>query len=203
VNESLAADAIDDPSIPVLTERIFLSPIDLDTSLPVEPSPEPAAAEVAIPTAGETAATADVVMADVAPVETTTYAAAVVADLATTAPANEEMVVEPPAVAELPAAAEPATVETDPAPVDAATTAPPDDRDAFAESLRAAVMERLAGELPDQVNATVRELLQPSLDRAVAQLAEEAQVAMRIALQDLVDQAVREEVARSRGGTAR
>ena len=99
----------------------------------------------------------------------------------------------------------PAALPTDEAPsaaaaemtVTSAAVAPPLDQaaiEAQAEALRAAVLQRVAQRLPQQVTATVRDLLLPAIDQAMAKLGEEAEVALRITLQELVEQALREEL---------
>ena len=165
-----ATGADEDPSIPLLTDRIFLPAVELDTALPASlAAPPPAASEQPEPTAAEPEP----------PVQ----------DAATTAPEGEQLA---------PCIAAP--------PVEAAAAGGPQDHDAEAaieaeaEALRAAVLQRLAVRLPEQVSTAVRELMQPAIEQAMAKLGEEAEVALRITLQDLVEQALREEIARHRGG---
>ncbi len=154
--------AIDDPSIPVLTERLY------PPSAPAAGA-EPASAE---------------------------------------APQQAAPIAEPGAgAAETPAPAEPAPPAGD-APEFAAAPVPTPTEvaarlDAEAAALRAAVLQRLAEALPEQVNAVVRDLMQPAIDQAMARLSEEAQVALRISLQELAEQVLRDELQRRCGDEPR
>jgi hypothetical protein len=201
----LAAEAIDDPSIPVLTERIFLPPVDFDTSIPE------AAATDRPPDSVDAAAAAAVTPPEVEPsapigpeepTETVegpaaTAELAVAEALSPGVPAAAPLETEPAGQPPPDAAAAIATEQTPEAASEAAAD------EVRAEALRAAVLARVAEKLPGQVETTIRELLQPSIDRAVSQLNDEAQMALRIALQELVEQAVREEMSRPRAGDAR
>jgi hypothetical protein len=188
---TLDAATIDDPSIPVLTERI-----DLPRSAPEAGRP-PEASSASPQTTGESEV----------PVAGHDVVAAAQAEPQPLAAIEEELAPMPPPDQSVDAGAvstvamtRDAAAETTGAMASGGTTDAT--QDAVTEALRAAVLRRVASALPDQVNATVRELLQPSVDRAIAQLSEEAQVALRIALQDLIEQAVREELARAPRGDA-
>jgi hypothetical protein len=186
---------IDDPSIPVLTDRIFLPAIDLDTALP--PSPPPAAPvesdDVDSMTPAVTAglpAEAGVELPPAVAVEAEPAGAE--ADLPEQEPALEHDEAESP---------ESAQDFADQAPREAtAAGAPPADPEealtARAEALRTAVLQRVTDRLHEQVDTAVRDLMRPAIDQAMARLGEEAQLALRITLQDLVEQALREELAR-------
>ena len=240
-------ETVDDPSIPLLTDRIFLPAVDLDTALPaslvsaaaqkvraVRADPraaalaeaaQPAAAdmggEVLAGVADEPPTVIEAQPAETGPAEQTAAEAAVEAELdrdlvtASNADFDALLSAEPPIdagevttqgdPAVMAGEAPPAALPTDEAPsaaaaemtVTSAAVAPPLDQaaiEAQAEALRAAVLQRVAQRLPQQVTATVRDLLLPAIDQAMAKLGEEAEVALRITLQELVEQALREEL---------
>jgi hypothetical protein len=182
------SSAMDDPSIPVLTERIFLPAAGADAvraaaCLPPAPHGEAAMAsrpdtEPHVPSAAPTQEPQQSVAQD------QTAGATVAADDAAVEAQPGEQAERP---IEAVVAAVPDTAE-------AAAT-----QGAWVDDLRAAVLQRVAERLPDQVDATVRDLMQPAIDKAITQLSEEAQLAMRIALQDLIEQVLREEIARREG----
>ena len=66
-----------------------------------------------------------------------------------------------------------------------------------AEALRAAVLQRVSEQLPAQVDAAVRDLMQPAIEEATARIAEEARAALQARLEPLVAQILREELARA------
>jgi hypothetical protein len=230
---SPAADLTDDPAIPLLTDRIYLPAVELDTALPASLAGAPAA-EPATEIADEAAQappteepTASIVPAP-GKTEPTEEAASVDAEAAIDVELDRDPVAasdadfeallsaeqplgggdahaEAGAIAayELPPAASPiddtaAEAATRPAAaaVDEAAI------EAQGAALRAAVLQRLAARLPDQVNAAVRDLIQPAIDQAMAKLGEEAEVALRITLQELVEQALREELGGRKSGDA-
>jgi len=222
---SPAADPADDPSIPLLTDRIYLPAVELDTALPASlvgapaAEPEPAVGNEAAqpPSTGEPTPLAATPPEQPGPMNEAAVAGAEATieveldrDLVAASDADFEALLsaEQPlgsddAQAEVGAAAtgesslasapvEEAAAETatrhEPAASDEAAIA------AQAAALRAAVLQRVAARLPEQINAAVRDLMQPAIDQAMARLGEEAEVALRITLQDLVEQALREEL---------
>ena len=205
---SLASDPDDDQSIPLLTDRIFLPAVELDTALPAPLTPVAPAAAATEPAPAPAAERAQPsVEAPPAGTETRDTAARVDADATIEAELDRELVAASDADFEALLSAEPelATagtpadtreVEAPPAGpsveqgVIAAETqaaspsaAPAIDQaaiDAQGEALRAAVLRRVAARLPEHVNATVRDLMQPAIDQAMAKLGEEAEVALRV-----------------------
>jgi hypothetical protein len=213
-----STDSDEDPSIPLLTDRIFLPAVELDTALPASLTPGEPAATAAGPQEGvavdeAVAAAEEAVPAQqaTAPDDSAADEAAVEAELDRDLVAASDDDFEALLSAEQPlAAAEAATrvVSTEEAPPieagvggdgrDLPAAAAPMAGDAAieaqAEALRAAVLQRVSARLPEQVSAAVRDLMQPAIDQAMARLGEEAEVALRIALQELVEQALREEL---------
>jgi len=228
---SPAADLADDPSIPLLTDRIFLPAVELDTALPASLAGAPASegGEAAEPIAAEeppAAAPAEPQPlpeakppegTDVQAIEIAGAEAAIEVELdrdlvaASDADFDALLSAEQPlapaeaavgAAAEPPPAASPLDVH---AAVESPTAAPAFDQAALetqAEALSAAVLQRVTARLPEQVNIAVRDLMQPAIDQAMTRLGEEAEVALRITLQELVEQALREELARYKGSDA-
>ena len=217
---SPAADPADDPSIPLLTDRIYLPAVELDTALPASlvgapaTEPEPAVVEEAAqlpstvePTPPEQPGPMN--EAAVAGAEAT-IEVELDRDLVAASDADFDALLsaEQPlgsgdAQAEAGAAATGelslASVPVEEAAAEAAPRHGPAASDeaaiaAQAAALRAAVLQRVAARLPEQINAAVRDLMQPAIDQAMARLGEEAEVALRITLQDLVEQALREEL---------
>lgn len=217
---SPAADPADDPSIPLLTDRIYLPAVELDTALPASlvgapaTEPEPAVVDEAAqlpstvdPTPPEQPGAMN--EAAVAGAEAT-IEVELDRDLVAASDADFEALLsaEQPlgsgdAQAEAGAAATGesslASAPVEEAAAEAATRHEPAASDeaaiaAQATALRAAVLQRVAARLPEQINAAVRDLMQPAIDQAMARLGEEAEVALRITLQDLVEQALREEL---------
>jgi hypothetical protein len=212
-----AADADDDPSIPLLTDRIFLPAVDLDTALPASLIPgspaeqptEPATAVVVeeSPAHGEAVAAVEAASQDVGSAEEAAIEAELDRDLVAASDADfeallsaeQQLAAAEVISAEATPAEPPAEVDIDAGTRDSSAAAAPVAGDAAvesqAESLRAAVLQRVSARLPEQVNAALRDLMQPAIDQALAKLGEEAEVALRIALQELVEQALREELA--------
>ena len=229
-----AADVDDDPSIPLLTDRIYLPAVDLDTALPASASPEPAASEAASvadesPPMSVEQELVETAEAGTEPVDGEQEAAESDAsieveldhDLVTASDADfdallsaepqvvgiEALPVAPPVeeptaadeTEETPVAGKAAARESEQTPP---ATAAATDQAALgvqAEALRAAVLQRVAARLPEQVNAALHDLMQPAIDEAMARLGEEAEVALRITLQELVEQALREELQQRSG----
>ena len=192
--------AIDDPSIPVLTDRIYLPAVELDMALPAAPVAAPPE-QAAVPGEADELETAEPIVPPSEPAGAAQHSEsqpepAPHADETAAAQVVVKAQVEQPAAGD--EQAEAATLGDMPATPMATTDA----IEAQAEAVRTAVLQRVAERLPEQVNAAVRDLMQPAIDQAMARLGEEAQVALRITLQDLVEQVLREELARRNIGEA-
>jgi len=184
-------DPPDDTSIPVLTERLTLPPLEFDTTLPQEPKARPGGAPLPLDTS--------------LPSNFPPKAAPAPAKAAAPAPARPAPVPAPaaarPAPAPAPAAARPA-----PAPA----TVPPARAAAPAESsttqhwtrieleLRASILQAIADALPQQIDTIVRSRMSGAIDRLMEELVAETRLAVAASLRDIVDQAVRAELARLR-----
>jgi hypothetical protein len=176
------SDPPDDTSIPVLTERLTLPPLELDTTLPQEPKARPGGAPLPLDTS--------------LPSNFPPKAAPAPAKAAAPAPAR-------PAPAPVPAAARPA-------PAPAPATAPPARATAPAESsttqhwtrieleLRASILQAIADALPQQIDTIVRSRMSGAIERLMEELVAETRLAVAASLRDIVDQAVRAELARLR-----
>jgi hypothetical protein len=187
------SDPPDDTSIPVLTERLTLPPLELDTTLPQEPKARPGGAPLPLDTS--------------LPSNFPPKAAPAPAKAAAPAPAR-------PAPAPAPAAARPAPAPAPaaarPAPAPAPATAPPARATAPAESsttqhwtrieleLRASILQAIADALPQQIDTIVRSRMAGAVERLMEELAAETRLAVAASLRDIVDQAVRAELARLR-----
>lgn len=232
-----AADVDDDPSIPLLTDRIYLPAVDLDTALPASLAPAPVASEAAViadespqasideqagqpseandepepvdtePAPAESDASIeveldrDLVAASDADFDALLSAETQVvgAEALPAAPAIEEPSAVPDEAEETPTAGTAAAEEPQQAPPANAAAADQAALGLQAEALRAAVLQRVAARLPEQVNAALHDLMQPAINEAMARLGEEAEVALRITLQELVEQALREELQQRSG----
>jgi len=230
-----AAEVDDDPSIPLLTDRIYLPAVDLDTALPASVSPEPVAREAAVVADESPPASVEQEAVETAEAGTETadgeqeaaesdasieveldrdLVAASDADFDALLSAETQVVgvealpaaptiEQPPTVAdeaeETPTAVTAAAGEPEEAPPANAAATDEAALGVQAEALRAAVLQRVAARLPEQVNAALHDLMQPAIDEAMARLGEEAEVALRITLQELVEQALREELQQRSG----
>jgi hypothetical protein len=181
---------LDDPSIPVLTERLTLPPLDIDFTLPpalTQPPPPPPVAPPALR----------------APAPTPTPAAApppAIHGLDTLPPqplAPLPTTLSPPSPAPAPAMAA-LRVEAEPA---AAPRTEPD-WVRLEMDLRDSILRELSMRLPQNVEQIVREKMQPGIQAALDRLASETRLAIAASLRDLVDKAVRAEIAamKARGG---
>jgi hypothetical protein len=172
------ADASDDSSIPVLTERLTLPPLELDTTLPTEPE-APAADRPGAPLALDT--TLPLGASPPAPAPARATAAA---------PARPT-----PAPAPVPTAVR-ATV---PAP---ASALPPSTSGThwtrIELELRASILKAIADGLPQQIDTIVRNRMNDTIERLITQLVAETRLAVAASLHDIVDQAVRVELTRLR-----
>jgi len=161
--------APDDASIPVLTERLTLPPLELDTTLPrdvtlqIDTSLPPELRE--------------------APPQ---RAPAV----ATPAPAKAAV---PPAAAP----PSPPSAQAPAAGADAGSAASHWTR--IEVELRSSILRSIADALPQEVDAIVRSRMNEAIDRLLAQLAAETRLAIASSLRDIVDHAVRAELTRLRG----
>lgn len=186
----------DDPSIPVLTERLTLPPIEIDFTLP------PALTQPPPPLAPQPGLLAPVARQPTA--EPVSPPVAAPASVSAPVPAEPP----PPAVHGLdtmpPQALPPA-----PAPVMAARgvearaqAARPEPNWAELEAdLRDSILRELSMRLPQNVEHIVREKMQPGIQAAIDRLAAETRVLIAASLRELVDKAVKAEVAamRARG----
>jgi len=159
----------DDASIPMLTERLTLPPLELDTTLPCDPGEELPPAPVETP----------------APVFRATLPPMI--PPAPQAPAAAL----PPAPAALPASAL--------APFAVEAPSPGGHWTRIEVELRASILNELAESLPQEVDAIVRSRMSEAIDRLIGQLAAETRLAMAASLRDIVDHAVRTELDRLRG----
>ena len=189
------SDPPDDTSIPVLTERLTLPPLEFDTTLPQEPKARPGGAPLPLDTSLPSNFPPK---AAPAPAKAAAPAAARPAPAPSPVPAPAAA---RPAPAPAPAAARPA-----PAPA----TAPPARATAPAESsttqhwtrieleLRASILQAIADALPQQIDTIVRSRMSGAIDRLMEELVAETRLAVAASLRDIVDQAVRAELARLR-----
>jgi hypothetical protein len=218
MSPSQSPDAPDDASIPLLTERLTLPPLELDTTLPVEPQGPstsaptmPLALDTSLPlglpqpppplrpaTVPARSAHAPAPAAATVPVRS----APAPAPAAATVPARAAPV---PAPAPAPAAA---TVAPRAAPVPAPATAPAA-RSTAAEAasthwtrieleLRSSILQAIADALPQHVDNIVRTRMNDAVERLFTQLVAETRLAVAASLREIVDQAVRAELMRLR-----
>jgi len=187
------SDPPDDTSIPVLTERLTLPPLEFDTTLPQEPKARPGGAPLPLDTS--------------LPSNFPPKAAPAPAKAAAPAAARPAPV---PAPVPAPAAARPAPAPAAARPAPAPATAPPARAAAPAESsttqhwtrieleLRASILQAIADALPQQIDTIVRSRMSGAIDRLMEELVAETRLAVAASLRDIVDQAVRAELARLR-----
>ena len=187
------SDPPDDTSIPVLTERLTLPPLEFDTTLPQEPKARPGGAPLPLDTS--------------LPSNFPPKAAPAPAKAAAPAPARPAPSPVPAPAAARPAPA-PAPAAARPAPAPA--TAPPARATAPAESsttqhwtrieleLRASILQAIADALPQQIDTIVRSRMSGAIEHLMEELVAETRLAVAASLRDIVDQAVRAELARLR-----
>jgi len=185
------SDPPDDTSIPVLTERLTLPPLEFDTTLPQEPKARPGGAPLPLDTS--------------LPSNFPPKAAPAPAKAAAPAPARPA-----PSPVPAPAAARPAAAPAAARPAPAPATAPPARATAPAESsttqhwtrieleLRASILQAIADALPQQIDTIVRSRMGGAIERLMEELVAETRLAVAASLRDIVDQAVRAELARLR-----
>ncbi len=184
----LSAD-FDDPSIPVLTERLTLPPLDIDFTLPPAltqpPPPPPPAPNPAVP----------------APVARTP-AAGPTATPSPPPPAIHGLDTLPPQP--LPPAPAPAMAALRLDAASDAGAAPRTEQDwaRLELELRESILRELSMRLPQNVEQIVREKMQGGIQAALDRLAAETRLAIAASLRDLVDKAVKAELAamKARGG---
>jgi hypothetical protein len=189
------SDPPDDTSIPVLTERLTLPPLEFDTTLPQEPKARPGGAPLPLDTS--------------LPSNFPPKAAPAPAKAAAPASARPAPAPVPAPAAARPAPA-PAPAAARPAPAPAPATAPPARATAPAESsttqhwtrieleLRASILQAIADALPQQIDTIVRGRMSGAIERLMEELVAETRLAVAASLRDIVDQAVRAELARLR-----
>ena len=226
MSPSQSPDAPDDASIPLLTERLTLPPLELDTTLPVEPQ-GPSTSAPTMPLALDTSlplglpqpppplrpatparsAQAPAPAAATVPVRSAPApapAAATVPARAAPAPA--------PAAATVPARAATVAPRAAPVPAPAPAAAPataPAARSTAAEAasthwtrieleLRSSILQAIADALPQHVDNIVRTRMNDAVERLFTQLVAETRLAVAASLREIVDQAVRAELMRLR-----
>jgi hypothetical protein len=162
----------DDTSIPVLTERLTLPPLELDTTLPPE-----------APLQIDTSLPRELQAQDAPPERAVSF----------TPPAA---VMPPrPALPPVPTPLAPAVAPLAPAGAEVASGS---HWTRIEVELRSSILQAVADSLPQEVDAIVRSRMSDAIDRLVAQLAAETRLAMAASLREIVDHAVRAELARLR-----
>jgi len=228
MSSSQSPDTPDDASIPLLTERLTLPPLELDTTLPVEPQgpstsaptmplaldtslplglpqPPPPLRPATVPgRAAPAPAAAATVPARAAPAPA---AAATIPARAAPAPAAAATIPARPAPIPAPAAAtvppKPASVPAPaPATVSAARATVPDTASThwtrIELELRSSILQAIADALPQHVDNIVRTRMNDAVERLFTQLVAETRLAVAASLREIVDQAVRAELMRLR-----
>jgi hypothetical protein len=197
-----SSDAPDDASIPLLTERLTLPPLELDTTLPLEPH-APSTSAPTVPLALDTSLPLGL------PQPPPPLRPATVPARPAPAPVAAPATV-PARPAPAPAAA-PATVPARPAPapvaapatVPAGRVAPPDTASSthwtrIELELRSSILQAIADALPQQIDSIVRNRMNDAIERLFTQLTAETRLAVAASLRDIIDQAVRAELMRLR-----
>jgi hypothetical protein len=158
----------DDASIPVLTERLTLPPLELDTTLPPDMT-----------------LTIDTALPREPPRQAPAQRAVPPAAAPTAAPPAAASMIPPRPVAPTPASG-----------ADAVTAGTHWTR--IEVELRSSILQAVADALPQEVDAIVRSRMNEAIDRLVEQLAAETRLALAASLRDIVDHAVRTELGRLR-----
>ncbi len=217
----MPAAPLDDPSIPVLTERLLLPELELDTTLPAAPADAPVAAQTPAAPAdapSERADTAPQVLG--VQFETDTWLVETPPVTTPVPPARPEPAAAPAAGEIAPAVSIPASLmraaaaaavaDVVPTTSGAASTrattataaAPPPPAPSDTALLSASILDELLRQLPPDSESIVRRHLAPAVDAAigaaVAQIVPEIRRAVALALRELVVQAVQAELARLR-----
>jgi len=191
-----AAPGTDDASIPVLTERLGLPPLEFDTTLPLIEStgqgvPPAFEALTAMPHPARVAAPAPPPVTPVAPAAPREAAAArgPVAHRAAEVPG--------PAVAPREAVSVLGATGSGPVP---ATRTPTDGRHwaRIEIELRTSILREIAEQLPREVESIVRTRMNATIDRVLSTLAAETRLAIAASLKEIVEHAVHAELERLR-----
>jgi hypothetical protein len=206
------ADTPDDSSIPILTERLTLPPLELDTTLPLEPQ-APTTSAPTVPLALDTSLPLNLSLPQPPPPHLPPAVARTVTAPATsptrTAPApatsptrttpTAPAATVPPARAAMPAPAPP-TAPTPAAAAPAAAALEPGGShwSRIELAMRSSILQAIADALPQHVDVIVRNRMNDAIERLHTQLVAETRLAVAASLRDIVDQAVRAELARLR-----
>ncbi len=183
----------DDPSIPVLTERLALPPLDLDFTLPPAlTQPAPATAPRPAPAPAYTPAPP--------PASATAYAPPPTIHGLNTLPPQPLTPAPVPATSSAPLATAALAARFAPsaelrAEAPTQQRAPEPNWAALEIELRESVLRELSMRLPQNVEQVVREKMQPGIQAALDRLAAETRLAIAASLRDLVDKAVKAELA--------
>jgi hypothetical protein len=220
MSSSQSPEPPDDASIPLLTERLTLPPLELDTTFPLEPQ-GPSTSAPTVPLALDTSLPLGLPQpppplrpapAPARPAPAPASAAATVPARPAPAPASAAATVPTrPALVPAPAAA---TVSPRPAPIPAPAQGPatvpaaaratvPDTASSshwtrIELELRSSILQAIADALPQHVDNIVRTRMNDAIDRLFTQLVAETRLAVAASLREIVDQAVRAELMRLR-----
>ena len=168
--------AHDDPSIPVLTDRLGLPPLDFDTTLPLIDTSFPLGEATLQPQHGSDPL--DIPTAPLLPLPPLTTSAAPPAPPARPAPSAARTAAPPaPATHTTGEGGHWARIEID---------------------LRTAILREITAQLPREVDQVVRERMAPALEQLLSALGAEVQRTVAASLQRLVESAVRAELERLR-----
>ncbi|HXY21798.1 MAG TPA: hypothetical protein VEI29_03880 [Burkholderiaceae bacterium] len=188
------AKSADDGSIPVLTDRLGLPPLDFDTTIPLIEStvqstqglfagltalPNPPKPSLPPSSAALAAREAVAAREAMAPREPVSVHGATASNLVPSPPAS------PPA---------------NPAANASATRAAADGRHwaRIEIELRAAILREIAEQLPREVDAIIRNRMSATIDRVLSSLAAETRLAVAASLREIVERAVHAELERLR-----
>ena len=213
MSPSQSSDAPDDASIPLLTERLTLPPLELDTTLPLEPQGTSTSAPT-VPLALDTSLPLGLPQPPPPLRPATAPSRSAPAPAAATPPARPAPVPAPTAATTRPAPAPAqaaAATPTRPAPVPAPTSATvaaaratvPDAASnahwtRIELELRSSILQAIADALPQHVDNIVRTRMNDAIERLYTQLVAETRLAVAASLREIVDQAVRAELMRLR-----
>jgi hypothetical protein len=203
-----SSDPPDDASIPVLTERLALPPLELDTTLPQEPMASSTSAPT-MPLVLDITLPLGLPQSPPPPPPAPRAASAPARPMptprpATLAPAPGPASLTPaPKPATLSPAPKPAAVPAAQAPAPATSTSPSTNTSTHWTrvelELRSSILQAIADSLPQQIDSIVRRRMNDAIERLFTQLVAETRLAVAASLRDIVDQAVRAELARLRG----
>ena len=192
------AKSAEDGSIPVLTDRLGLPPLDFDTTIPLIEStvqstqglfagltalPNPP--KPSVPTSPAALAAREAVAAReaMAPREPVSVHGATASNLIPSPPVSP-----------------PASPPANPAASASAARATADGRHwaRIEIELRAAILREIAEQLPREVDAIVRNRMSATIDRVLSSLAAETRLAVAASLREIVERAVHAELERLR-----